>query len=359
MEDLSAELSGVVGQPESESLEYKAVLPPSKVIAQLICSFANTNGGYLILGVSEKPAGFEIKGLSEDFQATAMTHKAVDLLNPTPEVKYQYFYHLRKKLFAIKVGKHSESVFLEKKKYIRQGDKSIVVNPEELKFKTSGFEKIRAYSQILKNFNIFSTSSKNKFTEHYQSVLKIMDDLASTLYPASPDVPSTIPEGKILSRILFSSCVDNFETFLSDILFEIYLAKPQTLKSKQEVTIEEVLNCADLQDFVRYYAKQKLLKLQKGSVKGFIKENQQIRDLKIITDLEQNKIEGILQIRHLYSHRNGIIDEKFLQYFSNFTINQEHAMGISEICDILMYLAGIVDALDREAIKKYNLATIG
>ena len=40
-------------QPESETLEYKAVLPPSKSIAQIICSFANTKGGILILGVSE------------------------------------------------------------------------------------------------------------------------------------------------------------------------------------------------------------------------------------------------------------------------------------------------------------------
>jgi len=34
-------------------------------------------------------------------------------------------------------------------------------------------------------------------------------------------------------------------------------------------------------------------------------------------------------------------------------------MGISEICDKLIYLAGVVDALDREAIKKYSLARWG
>jgi hypothetical protein len=358
MEDLSEELASIVGQPENETLEYKAVLPPSRVIAQLICSFANTSGGYIILGVYAKPSGLEIKGLSEDFQATMITHKAVDLLYPTPQVRSQYFYHFGKKLFAIKVGKQSESIFLEKKKYVRKGTKSFVLNAEEIEFNRGGFEKIKVFNQSLSDLNLISTGSKNKFIEHYRSVLKIMDDLASTLYPSSPDLSSTIPEGKVLSRILFSSCVDNFETYLSDILFEIYLAKPQTLKSKQEVTIEEVLNCADLQDFVRYYAKQKLLKLQKGSVKGFVKENKQISDLKVINEQEQNKVEGILQIRHLYSHRNGVVDEKFLHYFPIYKFHQEHAMSISEICDKLMYLADLVDALDKEAIKKYNLATI-
>ena len=45
------EVSKIIGQPESLTLEYKAVLPPSKSIAQILCAFANTEGGMLILGV--------------------------------------------------------------------------------------------------------------------------------------------------------------------------------------------------------------------------------------------------------------------------------------------------------------------
>ena len=51
-------------------------------------------------------------------------------------------------------------------------------------------------------------------------------------------------------RILFSSCADNFETFLSDLLYEIYLANPNTLKSNQQVTIKEIIDCPDMQEFV-------------------------------------------------------------------------------------------------------------
>ena len=127
---------------------------------------------------------------------------------------------------------------------------------------------------------------------------------------------TTNQEGKVLSRILFASFVDNFETYLSDLLYEIFLANPATLKSKQQVTIEEVLNCSDLQEFVKYWAKQKIGKLQKGSVKGFISDNKQISDLEVLDEPIQNEIEKILQIRHLYSPRNGLVAEKFLQYFA-------------------------------------------
>jgi hypothetical protein len=161
-----------------------------------------------------------------------------------------------------------------------------------------------------------------------------------------------------LSRILFSSFVDNFETYLSDLLYEIFLANPSTLKSSQTITVEEVLNCSDIQDFVRYWSKQKLSKLQKGSVKGFIKDNKQISELNVIDNTQQNEIEKILQIRHLYSHRNGVVDEKFLQFFTGlFVLNAEHQMPISEICDKLYYLVEIVDKIDKKAIIKYRLAS--
>jgi len=140
-------------------------------------------------------------------------------------------------------------------------------------------------------------------------------------------------------------------------LYEIFLANPQTLKSKQQVSIEEVLNCSDLQEFVKYYAKQKILKLQRGSVKGFIKENKQISELDALDENSQNDIEKILQIRHLYSHRNGIVDEKFLQYYvGQFDLNTEYQMPISEICDKLCYLAEVAQRIDVAAVAKYQLA---
>lgn len=354
---LQEEVLQILGKPEGINLEYKAVLPPSRTIAQILSAFANSEGGYLILGVLEGANGFHIKGLSEDFHANSLTHRALDLITPRPIVSYEYITHNGKKLYAIKTEKSDKQVSLEGKIFVRKGASVVLSNAVELNFKPRGFERVKAINEIFKQQAKIATNSKSKLIEHYQGVLKIIDDFGSILYPQAPNQPTTVQEGKILTRILYSSCVDNFETYLSDILYEIYLAKPETLKSKQEVTIEEVLNCSDLQDFVRYWAKQKILRLQKGSVKGFIKDNRQISDLKVFDEVSENEIEKILQIRHLYSHRNGIVDEKFLQYFSNqFVINSEHQLSISEVCDKLSYLAEIVEKVDSASVKKYSLA---
>jgi Putative DNA-binding domain len=352
--DITNEVIPIIGQPEGLTLEYKAVLPPSKSIARLISSFANTTGGYIILGVSDD---LTVNGLSEDFHADAITYKALTLLSPQPQVHSQYIVYNGKKLYVIKIEKLDSQVSVEgRDAYIRDASGFHLLHPKTIKFKPNGYLKIGQINEQLVIHKKKTTASKDKLIEHYQSILKIVDDLNRILYPEDPTICTTNQEGKILTRILFSSFVDNFETYMSDLLYEIFLAKPSMLKSSKQVTLKEVLDCSDLEEFVRYWAKQQIGKLQKGSVKGFIKENQQISSLGVFDSSTQNEIEKILQIRHLYSHRNGIVDEKFLQYFvGEFELNSEHQMPISEICDKLSYLAKMADEVDVAAINKYQL----
>lgn len=349
------EVNRLIGQPESQTLEYKAVLPPSRSIAQIVSSFANTDGGFLVLGVTNDG---EVNGISSDFHANGIVHKALDSLSPKPIATYQYVIVNNKKLYAIKVEKSSQTISLEGKIYIRENDRTTLSNPVEVIFDNSGYDRISTINNRLLTYLDNVTGSKTKFIEHYQSILKIIDDLKLILYPENPEIPTANQEGKVLSRILFSSVVDNFETYLSDLLFEIFLAEPNTLKNNQTVTIEEVLNCSDIQEFVKYWAKRKISKLQKGSVKGFIKDTKQISDLNVIGDDSQLTIEKILQIRHLYSHRNGIIDEKFLQFYSGqYELNTEHNMSMEEIFDKLDYLMETINKIDQAAIEKYSLST--
>jgi len=59
----------------------------------------------------------------------------------------------------------------------------------------------------------------------------------------------------------------------------------------------------------------------------------------------------------LYSHRNRIVDEKFLQYYAGqFDLNTEHQMTISEVCGKLHYLAGVAQRIDVAVTAKYQLA---
>lgn len=352
--DIAQETLDHIGQPESEQLEYKAVLPPAATVAQLMASFANTNGGAIVLGVVEDSKGVVVNGLSDEFRAVQITRKAIDLLSPQPTVQYDYVVHQGKRVFVIEVKKSAAEVSLGRKVYVRVGERTTLKQPVPVKaIQNTGIARL---SKELGEDRKSCTAARAKLLDHYESVLRILDDLAKLLYPKGSSVPTDNPEGKILMRILFSSCADTFETFMSDLLYEIYLAKPQTLKSEATVTVKEVLDCSDMQEFITRYAKEKLTKLQRGSVKGFIADNKTIKSLNVFDATHIEEIENILQIRHLYTHQNGIVDDKFRKSFPLTKINDEYLMTLDEFLSRFDYLAQAIEAVDGAARKDFKLA---
>lgn len=352
--DIGQDTLDRIGQHESEQLEYKAVLPPAATVAQVICSFANTKGGGIVLGAVENGNEVLINGLSDEFRAVQITRKAIDLLSPPPMVSYDYVVHRGKRLFVIDVKKSDVEVSLGGKIYFRVGERTTLKQPGSVKaIRDPG---IAHLSKELEDDRRSCTAARAKLLDHYESVLRILDDLAKLLYPNGSSVPPDNPEGKMLMRILFSSCADTFETFMSDLLYEIYLAKPQTLKSEATVTVKEVLDCSDMQEFITRYAKEKLKKLQRGSVRGFIADNQAIKSLNVFDATRIDEIEKILQIRHLYTHQNGIIDEKFRKSFPLTKVNDEYRMTLGEFLDRFNYLAQAIEAVDEAARKDFKLA---
>jgi hypothetical protein len=344
------------GAEENERIEFKAVLPPSRKLAQLISSFANSDGGLIVLGVQETPEGLVPNGLSKDFHVSTIIYKALDYLSHRPQVDYEYVKYAGKTLYAISIEKSDQQIQFENKVYVRKLDQIVTLNQEKESYKANGYSRIKEINKLLEEERKSVTQAKENVTEHYLSVLKLLDDLGNLIYPENPKEPSTKPEGLVLSRIIFSSVVDNFETYLSDLLYEIYLAVPMSLKSKETITIEEVLECSDMQEFVSYCAKKRIGKLQKGSVKGFIKDNKQIDNLGVFDKSTIIRLDEVLQIRHLYSHRNGIVDEKFLQFHPDkYDINSLHKMSIDEICDVFIYLINIIEKVDEAARTKYKL----
>lgn len=351
---IASETLARIGQPESEFLEYKAVLPPAATIAQLISAFANTKGGAIVLGVVDDGKTITISGLSDEFRAVQITHKAVDLLTPTPAVSHGYIAHLDKQLFVIDVQKSDQEVSLGGKVYVRKDDRTVLKQAAPVKPLTEpGIEKLR---KALGDDRKACTEARAKLLDHYESVLRILDDLAKLLYPKGASAPTDNTEGKMLTRILFASCADTFETFMSDLLYQIYLAQPNALKSEAPVSVKEVLDCADMQEFISWYAKEKLKKLQRGSVKGFIADNSTIKALSVFDKTRIKEIEKILQIRHLFTHQNGIVDDRFQQHFPTTKVYDEFRMTLDEFLAKVEYLVESVEAVDDAARKDFKLA---
>ena len=51
---------------ESDLHDFKANLPQSDILPKIVCSFANSKGGYILFGIKEIGNSFFIKGIERD-----------------------------------------------------------------------------------------------------------------------------------------------------------------------------------------------------------------------------------------------------------------------------------------------------
>lgn len=121
------EIDALLTTPKNDELEFNAVPFVPQKIAQIISSFANTNGGSLIFGIKERNLNNnEMVGLSNDFRIDEITKKAISLLQPIPHIEYDWVQIEDKSIFMIKTTKSETDILLDNKKYIRKESKSFV-----------------------------------------------------------------------------------------------------------------------------------------------------------------------------------------------------------------------------------------
>jgi len=104
----------------------------------------------------------EVIGLSTDFHANTITHKALDLLSPQPQIHYQYVVYQGKRLYVIKVEKSDSEVSLEGKTYKRTGSENILQNPPDIQFKQHGYSRIKEINTQLEAYKVQATNARTK-----------------------------------------------------------------------------------------------------------------------------------------------------------------------------------------------------
>lgn len=123
-------IRSLIGQSKGQTLEYSAILLTSNRIAEIICAFANSDGGVLMLGLSE--SGMPL-GLSTDFYPDQKITDAIGLLDTKPIFSCGSFEVAGKRVFYIKIEKSLDTILLNGKKYIRAGEEIVKANVDDLK----------------------------------------------------------------------------------------------------------------------------------------------------------------------------------------------------------------------------------
>ena len=51
---------------ETDTYDFKEKLPSAITLTKICCAFANTKGGFVIVGIKEDGPGFKIEGIDKD-----------------------------------------------------------------------------------------------------------------------------------------------------------------------------------------------------------------------------------------------------------------------------------------------------
>lgn len=166
-------------------------------------------------------------------------------------------------------------------------------------------------------------------------------DLLSTLYQMS-----------------LCKAVDNFLTYLSDLLNAMYHCQPKMMSSKKTVTYEYILQFSNMDDLISDLVQKTVHDLSYKGIEELAEFFQEKHGLSLFKDEEEKNKAGLLiEMRNVLTHNHGIVSPIFKQRIPDYPI--DIGMPVASEVDKLMYYVDffdpIVNRIDEEAIKKYGL----
>jgi hypothetical protein len=148
----------------------------------------------------------------------------------------------------------------------------------------------------------------------------------------------------LLPEMILSRTVDNFHNYLSDVLFILFRSRPETLRSSEKVTVEEVLSANTMNEFVEDLAERRVESL---SYKGFSSIYRYLIDqIGIRPGLKQPILDGAIQaiaLRNIIVHNRSRVSARFLKETKRadvksgdtitvtIAVAQEHIVSIESI----------------------------
>ena len=164
------------------------------------------------------------------------------------------------------------------------------------------------------------------------------------------------------SEVMVIRCVDNFMSYLSEILQTCMAKKPELLKSKEQVKTEDVLRFTNRHELIEFLINRKLNELTYGGLRA-IEEFLELRlGLKLLeTQRDRATLSVAIELRNIYTHNRGVVNELFLSRLSEqphkhkFILGKRFHAEFDNIVDFANVQFDIAPKLDDRVVEKFGL----
>lgn len=199
--------------PEGQRIEYKVKLTRPEILARVIASFANADGGKIIIGVNDE---LNIVGLTNEAIAKAPTLVAqvLQLLQPHPSLNYHVEEIEGKSLFVIEVQNNKAPIMTQDQRYYIRRDASNILMEEDfvarLVTAVPGLKPNVLKSFTLKDSDTVRPENMNRFTaivhekfEETADITKIYTILLEPIRRTREETTTQLNECRWQKRITF------------------------------------------------------------------------------------------------------------------------------------------------------------
>lgn len=192
--------------------------------------------------------------------------------------------------------------------------------------------------------------------EWFNELAEKVDDLT--------DIDIFVPtEAKIfrqfseLIRILgLTYLVTIFEGYLIDIVREILITHPDALKSKRQLTAEEVLTQGGREQIISYLAEKEVEELLYRSFPDVVEYFDSKFTINLNTSgVSAEKITEILATRNIHVHNKGMVNQRFRQLVKDSSLRVGTYKSITReyLKNSISHIATIVKFIDTKVKTKY------
>jgi len=159
-------------------------------------------------------------------------------------------------------------------------------------------------------------------------------------------------------RMAFCAGVDNFLTYISEVLTLIYRTKPEALRSSQTIKTEEVLRHKCMSDLVSALAERRVYELAYKGMADLNGELSRTLGFQLFTKAsELQRAVTIVELRNLAVHNRSVVNAVFLSRarLKGLKVGKEIPMNAEMLLAAVNFLGAIVTGIDERAGEKFDL----
>ncbi|MEK6300902.1 MAG: hypothetical protein AABO41_09295 [Acidobacteriota bacterium] len=218
-----------------------------------------------------------------------------------------------------------------------------------------GLQYSRDHNQLLR-FADFVTNAASLAEER----IALEETIRATSKKESPDlsVGAVDEHLRLLIQMMLCRSVDNFLTYVSELLALTFRTRPEMLKSNETARLDLILQFKRMDDLISFLVEKRVTDLAYKGMRDLSKD--------LSTKIGFNLFEGeealaravrIIEVRNLIVHNRAIVNRLFLSRLPDFTASLGDRVDLqgNAVLDDMEFLDSSVSDIDRRAVEKFVL----